>query len=636
MGPDGTVYFTDPGANRIRRIDPCDGSRASLPCLSGEGEGPGRFRTPRGLLFHARRGLLMVADSDNHRVQLLDPGSLQVMGVWDGFDTPWTLAADPAGNVYVVDFGSRQVRKFNARGDELPGFWNNAGAKLARPVDVAVGLVEGEPRIFVLDRDLSQVVVFDPAGQSKDEFKVTDGGDLLGLLWTGDEVLVGDNAHRRLLAYTGGKLIGEAEGFEGPVAALASGAGGDLWVHPGGAAEPIHLRLGAAHARSGLLWGGPFGSETRAVLWNRLQALGGPLAAGAHLRLFFHTADDKTAKPPAPDPTKKILFEGWQPLPQDALQGLVRGKPAKFLWVGAHFTGEGRQSPAVPQMRIDFEHAGYDQSLPAIYRSQTPDPELLARFLALFESLFADAEDETAHLGRLFDPAVAPASWLPWLAGWLGLTLDGDWGEEKRRQAIADAFAAGARRGTVSGLLAALRFATGVTARIDKPILGATWWSLPADDGSDAGRAGLLGWTTVLAPAEADAAVLGTTAVLDRSYVTAGEGLGAHLGAEVAHRFCVQVYEREVADPAQLAAVRAVVEREKPAHTDYHLCIVRPRMRLGFQARLGIDTVIAGPAVPTRLGDGPELVLAGEPPGRMGESRLGIGTRLGTAVADHT
>jgi hypothetical protein len=59
-------------------------------------------------------------------------------------------------------------------------------------------------------------------------------------------------------------------------------------------------------------------------------------------------------------------------------------------------------------------------------------------------------------------------------------------------------------------------------------------------------------------------------------------------------------------------------------------------MRLGFQARLGIDTVIAGPAVPTRLGDGPELVLGGDPPGRMGESRLGIGARLGTAVADHT
>jgi phage tail-like protein len=463
VGPDGTVYWTDPGANRILRRDGCDGSRALLPCLSGEGEGPGRFRTPRGLLFHRGRGLLLVADSGNHRVQLLDPGSLQnslqIMGVWDGFDTPWTLAADPAGDVYVVDFSRREVQKFNARGDALPGFWENAGAKLARPVDVAVGVVDGETRIFVLDRDHSRIFVFDPAGTPQGDFALPDGGDLLGLLWAGGELLVGDNARRRLLAYTAkGELIGEAEGFEGPVAALAAGSHGDLWVHPGGAAEPVRLHLGAAHARSGVLWShAPFGPGTRPVLWNRLQALGGPLASGAHLRLFFHTADDKNAKPPAPDPAKKTPFEGWQPLPQDALQGLVRGTPAKYLWVGAHFTGEGRQSPAVPQMRIDFDHAGYDQSLPAIYRSQTPDPELLARFLALFESLFTEVEEETAHLGRFFDPAVAPVSWLPWLAGWLGLTLDGDWGEEKRRQAIAGAFAAGARRGTVSGLLGRCR-----------------------------------------------------------------------------------------------------------------------------------------------------------------------------------
>ena len=425
VGPDGTVYWTDPGGNRILRRDPCDGSRAPLPCLSGEGAGPGRFRTPRGLLFHRGRGLLLVADSGNHRVQLLAPGSLQVMGVWDGFDTPWTLAADAAGDVYVVDVGSRQVVKFNARGDALPGFWDNARQTqpdrpaLTRPVDVAVGVVESATRVFVLDRDQSWIFVFDPEGKPKDDFPVPDGGDLLGLLRTGDEILVGDNAHRRLLAYSAqGKLIGEAGGFEGPVAALAAGARGDLWLHPGDAAEPVRLRLGAAYARSGLLWGGPFGPGTRPVLWNRLQALGGPLAYGAHLRLFFHTADDENAKPPAPDPAKKTPFEGWQPLPQDALQGLVRGTPAKYLWVGAHFTGEGRQSPAVPQMRIDFDHAGYDQSLPAIYRSQTPDPELLARFLALFESLFADAEEETAHLGRFFDPAVAPAAWLPWLAGW--------------------------------------------------------------------------------------------------------------------------------------------------------------------------------------------------------------------------
>jgi hypothetical protein len=141
----------------------------------------------------------------------------------------------------------------------------------------------------------------------------------------------------------------------------------------------------------------------------------------------------------------------------------------------------------------------------------------------------------------------------------------------------------------------------------------------------------------VLAPAELDGAVVGTTAILDGSYLAGEEGLGAHLYESVAHQFCVQVYERQAASPRALALVRAVVEREKPAHTAWHLCVVRPRLRVGYQASLGIDTVLGGPAPARRLGAGPELVLAGEPPGRLGEgTRLGTGTRLGHGVAERS
>jgi hypothetical protein len=61
-------------------------------------------------------------------------------------------------------------------------------------------------------------------------------------------------------------------------------------------------------------------------------------------------------------------------------------------------------------------------------------------------------------------------------------------------------------------------------------------------------------------------------------------------------------------------------------------------MRIGFQALLGIDTVVAGPAEPSRLGDPPPsggLVLGGDPPGRMGVgSRVGQTTRLTDGVLD--
>jgi hypothetical protein len=48
--------------------------------------------------------------------------------------------------------------------------------------------------------------------------------------------------------------------------------------------------------------------------------------------------------------------------------------------------------------------------------------------------------------------------------------------------------------------------------------------------------------------------------------------------------------------------VRAVIEREKPAHTTYHLCVIEPRMRVGAQARLGIDTIVSQGPPPAGIG----------------------------------
>ena len=75
---------------------------------------------------------------------------------------------------------------------------------------------------------------------------------------------------------------------------------------------------------------------------------------------------------------------------------------------------------------------------------------------------------------------------------------------------------------------------------------GGCWWALPANDqapGEEPGEtaAGGLGFATVLAPADIDGAVVGTTAVLGGSYLAEdGAGPGAHLFAAVAHQFAVE------------------------------------------------------------------------------------------------
>jgi hypothetical protein len=136
----------------------------------------------------------------------------------------------------------------------------------------------------------------------------------------------------------------------------------------------------------------------------------------------------------------------------------------------------------------------------------------------------------------------------------------------------------------VAGLQRFITWYAGVTAYIAEPARHASLWSL--------GEASVLGFTTMLAPAEAQGAVVGTTAVVNASHLISEEDYGAPLFEDVAHHFCVQVYAAEMADPAAVDRVRRVVEREKPAHTTYHVCVIEPRMRVGFQARLGIDTIV--------------------------------------------
>jgi phage tail-like protein len=253
--------------------------------------------------------------------------------------------------------------------------------------------------------------------------------------------------------------------------------------------------------------------------------------------------------------------------------------------------------------------------------------------LALFQSLLDDQATLIDTLPRLFDPLAAPDadvpnSWLDWLSGWLAFALDETWPEPKRRAALTEAFALAAQRGTVASLRRLIELYAGATAHIEEPARFATLWSL--------GEHSLLGFDTMLAPAHAQGAVVGTTATLNQSHLIQEEDYGAPLFEDVAHRFCVQVYAADlVGSGATLEKVHDIIDREKPAHTTYHLCLIEPRMRIGFQARLGIDTIIGGaPAdlaltAQRQLGMDTVLPVTPEQMGAIGrQTRVGVSTAL--------
>ena len=134
-----------------------------------------------------------------------------------------------------------------------------------------------------------------------------------------------------------------------------------------------------------------------------------------------------------------------------------------------------------------------------------------------------------------------------------------------------------------------------------------------------------LGMGTHLPSMEPGGAVLGSTAQINHSYLITDAQFGEPLFAGAAWQFVVEVYRSEVNTDERLRLLKEIIEREKPAHTMYRLELIESKMRAGFQARTGVDTIISGTSGPTALGlDGRVgLRLGGPSPLRIGTSRLG-------------
>jgi phage tail-like protein len=164
--------------------------------------------------------------------------------------------------------------------------------------------------------------------------------------------------------------------------------------------------------------------------------------------------------------------------------------------------------------------------LPAIFHQ---DP-FAGHFLLAFETILSGAgadrpglESRIAHVSDFLDPMTTEPEFLPWLAGWVALSLRADWDELTKRRFIQQIVSLYRLRGTRAGLQRMLELYTGEHVDI-------------YDD-----------------------------------------------FAQPAHFFQVQLTLNE-ADPARLRVkqqiARAIIDQEKPAHTYYALQVAVPTMRL--------------------------------------------------------
>ena len=145
----------------------------------------------------------------------------------------------------------------------------------------------------------------------------------------------------------------------------------------------------------------------------------------------------------------------------DTWETLLHGAKGRYLKIRLTFKGTGRNTPRIRSLRVYYPRFSYLQEyLPAVYRDDVESADFLERFLANVEGLYTTIEDRIAGSQLLFDVDSVPAEYLDWLAGWLGIIRQASWGEGRFRLWLTHAMELFFQRGTVPGIIRAVRLAT--------------------------------------------------------------------------------------------------------------------------------------------------------------------------------
>jgi phage tail-like protein len=630
---DGRIYVL--GRTRIRRLDPLRAAFVPLPGIGGRGTDARRLRRPRGLAIAGQD--LYVADTGHARVMVFALDGLALRHVWRDGSEPSARAGVPTarpwwpvdvaahgdaaylldqrhGRVYVHPLGAERLRLVVAnRG--AAGVW----ARLA---------VDRQGRLYLFNLATRRLDVYDRQGASLGQ--IADADDIRDR-FDPPAVSVDHMGRLQLRAGAGG---------------LPAGTGGLLVDREG---RPARVRdsdppLPPSYLTSGSWISSGLDSAIEDCQWHRIELWLGQLPPGTRIRVLTHagpapgpgtdlasvpdelwdTHYAETGAMQPPDPSG-ATFDGHREL-------LVQSHAARYLWLRIVLEGDGSATPALNAVRVHYPRDSYLSYLPAVYSADDDNRWFLERFLSIFQTDWDELQRTVATSAQFFDPAASPAgAALAYLADWLAVRLEGTWSTEQNRRLLEAAPANRPRRGTIAGLRAQVRVylenLTGLSADelTGQPVIVESFRERDHLMLSTAGVDRLGAGPPLWSPSAVGRLQLG-------SYATVGEAQLVSVGdpehdlfGSYAHRFSVFVPAAWVPDLAAERMIRRVLNREKPAHTQYELCLVEPRLRVGVQSTVGVDTIVGAYPASRLAGAGAD---SGESSSRAPSGRLGFDTLL--------
>jgi phage tail-like protein len=364
---------------------------------------------------------------------------------------------------------------------------------------------------------------------------------------------------------------------------------------------------------------------------------------------------------------------------------LVCSPPGRYLWLRLVLSGDGTTTPAVTRIVVEFPRVSLRRFLPGVYGMDPASSDFTDRFTSLFDTTIRSIENRVDTFYELFDPRTAPAErsppppgsatsgpdFLSWLASWIGMPLSRLWPEALRRAMLKAAACYFTQRGTRTGLTQLLLTFLGFRGRGCEPSCAATRCAprplncapktapcKPVDPPLILEHFRLRRWMFLGAGRLGDDAMLWGKRIVNRSQLGGASGVGnARLGPlscpadrqpatrlysvpdpardpffVYAHKFTVFVPARVKSREWQRRGLEQLLASEAPAHTQWDIEYVEPRFRVGVQALIGFDSVIARVPRGIRLNDnrlGQGTVLPPQP-GRR--ARIGLDARVGETV----
>jgi len=687
----GAVFLLDPVTGHLARFDACTCRFEQVPCLARVDRcDPGAERhryvasdrvcEPHGIAVRGHE--LFVADSGHARVLRFDTDGFIPRGVLRlpaseraNRSRPWYpfgVAIGACGTLYVSDPHNQCVDVFDGSGrwraawrvSQSPWALNlNEAGVLFAVIATADDLVSTPGTRSHWQWVTSATAVFVPA-----VVKFVDGVEVA--------VDAGAAASARFAAP---RVVVDADGC---LHLPCVDAAGDFDSR--GIALPAQQRvMRDLYQHGGVFQTVALDSGIENCTWHRIE-LRGSLPPGCRIGVATLCSDvELEADELAALPETAWSETQWATRSGDAdwLRGtwdcLIRSLPGRFCWMRLEFVGDGHATPLVCAIVAEFPRISLRRYLPAVFGTDPQAADFTDRFTAIFDATLRSIERRLDRQAENFDPLSASSErgkdgapdFLSWLASWIGITLSRGLSESRQRRMIKDAARLYGLRGTAKGLRGQLLLLLGFNERLDDCAAQRPQRRcVPA-----ALNCGLAPAKTPACPPPlllehfrlrrwlfagrgrlGDDSMLWGKSIVNRSELS-GNDLGpnrtgnAQLGVTridtvpdprrdpllvYAHRLSVFVPARVRACDAERRAFEQLLARETPAHVACEVHYVEPRFRVGQQAMLGLDSVIARtpPVIElgaNRLGQG---TMVGVSPGRpargtrIGDDRVGTTT----------